>query len=128
VARLLGQACITVAIAGCVVPPIPPSTNPNWTRVSGEEANCISYAPRRHEAVDFNIILEPDFEKALVAQLDAVDPDDPKCWYETPTGAIRLFAGEFCVGGTDAFFEQQASGWKLVKSNMVWTTCRPSGK
>jgi len=78
--------------------------------------------------VDLNIVLEPEFERDLVAQLDEADRNAPKCWYETPAGAIRLFAGEFCVGGTDAIFEQWDAKWKLATSNFVTMTCRPSSK
>jgi hypothetical protein len=112
-------------MAGCVVSPVGPSAKSNWTRVSGEEANCISYAPQRDEAVDINIVLEPNFERTLVEQLDEADRNAPRCWYETPAGSIRLFAGEFCVGGTDASFENQASAWKLVSSRPVSMICHP---
>ena len=109
--RLLYMACISAIFAGCATPSVGISPNPNWTRVSGEEAKCTSYAPRRDEAVDINIILKPEFERELVAQLDDAERKAPRCWYETPAGAIRLFAGEFCVGGVDAAFEQQGSAW-----------------
>jgi hypothetical protein len=124
-ARLLTLFLVTMCITCCAAPPVPSAPNPNWARLSGEHAGCVSYAPRRREAVDVNIVLKPAFEEALVAQLDADARKSHKCWYETPTGAIRLFAGEFCGSGTDAFFEQEASTWKLVRTNVVSSTCHP---
>ena len=86
----------------------------------------MSYAPRRREAVDLNIIPRPEFEQALSAQLDSADRNSSKCWYETPSGTIRLFTGDFCGLGTNSYFEQQASAWKLVSSDPIFSTCHPT--
>jgi hypothetical protein len=126
--RVLSLSIAAAIITGCASSPVSVSPNSNWTRVSGEEAGCVSYAPRKREAVDLNIVLKPEFEQTLVAQLDEATRSAPKCWYETPAGTIRLFAGDFCAGGTDAFFEQRDASWKLAKSDMVWITCHPSSK
>jgi hypothetical protein len=117
---------LPIAIGGCAAAPIEPSPNPNWARVSGEEAGCVSYGPRRREAVDLNIILKPEFEEALSSQLDETDRKAAKCWYETPSGTIRLFTGDFCGGGANNYFEQQASGWKLVGTSLIVATCHPT--
>jgi hypothetical protein len=123
--RALSLSFAAIIIAGCASSPMSVPPNSNWTRVSGEEAGCASYAPRKREAVDVNIVLKPEFEETLVAQLDEADRSAPRCWYETPVETIRLFAGDFCAGGTDAFFEQREGGWKLMRSNMAWINCRP---
>jgi hypothetical protein len=116
---------LAVAIGGCAQTPIAPSPNPNWVRVSGKEARCVSYGPLKREAVDLNIILEPEFEEALSAQLGEADRKASKCWYETPNGKIRLFTGDFCGYGTNIFFEEQASAWKLVDSADIFASCHP---
>jgi hypothetical protein len=117
---------LALTIAGCAVPPVEPSPNPNWTRVSGKEAGCVSYGPRHREPVDLNIILKPEFEETLSAQLDAGDRNASKCWYETPSGTIRLFTGDFCGEGTDTFFEQEASVWKLARTVPIFASCHPT--
>ena len=123
--RLLIFWLTSFATIGCAVSPTSPPPNPNWTRVSGERAGCVSFAPRLRESVDMNILLEPEFESALAEQLGTEVPKAPRCWYETPQGDIRLFAGDFCGVGTNSFFEVHESTWRLLKTEDVWTTCRP---
>jgi hypothetical protein len=124
--RVLGLSLASVIMMSCVSAPVSISPNPNWKRVSGEEAGCVSFSSRRRETVDVNIILEPGFERTLVAQLKEADRNAASlCWYETPAGTIRLFAGSFCAGGTDAFFEPRDGAWKLTNTSMVWITCKP---
>ena len=86
----------------------------------------MSYGPRQREAVDLNILLKPEFEEALSVQLDAADRKASKCWYETPSGTIRLFTGDFCGIGTNIHFEQQGSAWKLVSNESIFATCHPT--
>jgi hypothetical protein len=123
--RLFIVGLVTSTIVGCTAQPQLPSPNLNWTRVSGISAGCVSFAPREREAVDLNILPTPTFEETLEVQLAAEVPKAPRCWYERPSGSVRLFAGDFCGVGIDAFFEQHDSEWKLVKTNDVWTNCRP---
>ena len=124
--RLLSIGLTTLTLVGCAAHPLAASPNPNWARVSGERAGCVSYAPRHREAVDINIVLVPAFKEELESQLDAEVPKSPRCWYETPSGGIRLFAGDFCGVGTDAFFEQNDLKWKLSKTNDIWSSCHPT--
>ena len=126
--RLLSIGLIAFTIAGCAARQLSVSPNPNWTRVSGERAGCASFAPKRREAVDLNIVLAPAFEEMLGSQLGDQIPKAPRCWYETPGGSIRLFAGDFCGAGTDVFFEQKESAWKVVYTNDIWASCHPTGK
>lgn len=86
----------------------------------------MSYGPRRREPVDLNILLKPEFEASLSAQLEAAEREAHKCWYETPSGTIRLFTGDFCGYGTDTFFEQQASTWKIASAAPIFATCHPT--
>ena len=117
---------LPVAVGGCATAPVEPSPNPNWVRVSGEQAGCVSYSPRRREAVDLNIILKPEFEEALSMQFDEADRKASKCWYETPSGTIRVFTGDFCGGGTNNFFEQQGAIWKFMGTQLSSATCHPT--
>lgn len=112
-------------IGGCAPTPIAPVHDPNWVRISGKEAGCVSYGPRRREKVDRNIKLEPEFEDSLLTQLDGRNRDAGRCWYETPSGALRLFLGDFCGFGESAHFEQQESVWKLVRTDEIFASCHP---
>jgi hypothetical protein len=85
----------------------------------------VSYAPRRDEAVDLNIILKPAFEHTLLSQLGEADRAAHRCWYETPEGFIKLFDGDFCAGGMEALFEQHGAEWKLTGTKLVSITCQP---
>jgi hypothetical protein len=116
---------VATLISACAVKPPAASPNSNWARVSGERAGCVSYAPRRGEAVDLNIILKPAFEHALLLQLDEADRNALRCWYETPKGSIKLFSGDFCAGGMESLFEEHGDEWKLTGTNLVSITCRP---
>ena len=124
--RPLGIGLTGFALFGCAAHPLPTSPNPNWTRVSEDPAGCVSFTPRRREAVDINVILVPAFKEKLESQLGAEVPKIPRCWYETPSGGIRLFAGDFCGVGTDVFFERTESTWKLTKTNEIFASCHPT--
>ena len=124
--RPLSVGLSIFALVGCAAHPLPASPNPSWTRVSGESAGCVSFAPRKREVVDLNIILTPALEQELTSQLGADIPKAPRCWYETPTGGIRLFAGDFCGFGTDVFFEQEGPAWKLRDTKDLFASCHPT--
>jgi len=122
--RLLSFVAATIAIAGCTARPVTKPPSANWKRVSGTEAGCVSYGSNKGEAVDRNVVLTAQFQEQLVAQLDPSDRTEPLCWYETPEGLIRVFAGNWCAGGTQSDFEEKPTGWVLVQSSMVFITCR----
>ena len=123
--RFLSIGLTAISICGCVAQPVPVSANSNWTRVSGKQASCVSFAPRHREAVESNVLLTPSFQDLLESQLGAEVPKAPRCWYETPTGDLRLYAGDFCGDGVDAFFEQKNSKWELIKTVELTSTCHP---
>jgi hypothetical protein len=115
---------VATLISACAAKPPAASPNSNWARVSGEKAGCVSYVGRRGEAVDLNIVLKPDFERALLLQLDEADRRAHRCWYETPEGSIKLFSGDFCAGGTESLFETHGAEWKLTETTFVSIACR----
>ena len=121
---------VAMVISDCVGAPntaisTNPNLNPNWTRASVDVAGCVSYAPRKREAVDLTIVLNPEFEQQLMGQLAESDHQSPRCWYETPEGSIRLFAGDFCAGGIESTFKEQDGVWKLQGTRLVSIACRP---
>src|SRR5262245_24239893 len=69
---------------GCAPQPGSESRSQAWYRTSQVKA-CTLYAPNRP------ITLRPDFEAGLI------EPNhlpQPHCWYETPSGALLLRAGQ----------------------------------
>jgi hypothetical protein len=122
--RVFTVVASVLLTASCVAQPEAPSGNPNWRRVSGVEAGCVAYASRKREPVDRNVIPTSDFANLLLAQIDPADRTGPQCWYETPQGRIRLFAGGWCTGGTQSDFEERSEGWRLVNSGPVIITCK----
>jgi hypothetical protein len=122
--RVLTVVTSVLVTASCVAQPDVPSANPNWRRVSGVEAGCVAYSSREREPVDRNVIPTTDFASRLLAQLDPADRAGTLCWYETPEGRIRLFAGGWCIGGTQSEFEERSEGWRLVNSSLVSIICK----
>ena len=104
--------------AGCASTQAIPEDGAPWLRVR-TVPGC--------RAADINLRLQPDFQTALMKQLDQQPLEAPLCWYQTPGGDLLLRAGNFCGLSHEAQFRLQGSQWTLVRMEHVLGQCGSKG-
>jgi hypothetical protein len=119
----LAWTVVALTVAGCAQPIKTPEDITEWQRVRGVEG-CVSFVSYKRRPADISIRLKPEFESALLGQLEQQIFDGPLCWYELPSGDLLLRAGGFCAARQwEAQFRKEADAWSLSRFQEMYISC-----